>query len=188
VQMIEMLGPKALRRCSWRCGTQGMLSAHFAAVRVCVADGVLASHWQHLPGQVAWLVCEARCSGERKYYFTNHPPDTPRRTLVRAIKARWACEQTHQQLKDELGLDHYEGRSWLGLHHHALLTMIAFGFLQHRRLASVLQTGEKTGCQCTGSATPAIIAGGTPRPYHRALPRNLHPVPPMQRHHTPTSA
>ncbi len=142
VQMIEMLGPKALRRCSWRCGTKGMLSAHFAAVRVCVADGVLASHWQHLPGQVAWLVCEARCSGERKYYFTNHPPDTPRRTLVRAIKARWACEQAHQQLKDELGLDHYEGRSWLGLHHHALLTMIAFGFLQHRRLASALQTGE----------------------------------------------
>ena len=56
-------------------------------------------------------------------------PNTPRRTLVRAIKARWACEQAHQQLKDELGLDHYEGRSWLGLHHHALLTMIAFTYL-----------------------------------------------------------
>ena len=49
VQMIDMLGPKALRRCSWRCGTKGMLSAHFAAVQACVADGVLASHWQHLP-------------------------------------------------------------------------------------------------------------------------------------------
>jgi hypothetical protein len=68
-------------------------------VRVCIADGVLASHWQHLPGQAAWLVCEARFSGERKYYLTSHPPDTPRRTLVRAIKARWACEQAHQQLK-----------------------------------------------------------------------------------------
>jgi SRSO17 transposase len=83
VQMIDMLGPTALRRCSWRCGTKGMLSARFAAVRVCVADGVLASHWQHLPGQPAWLVCEARSSGERKYYFTNHPPNTPRRTLAR---------------------------------------------------------------------------------------------------------
>jgi SRSO17 transposase len=92
-----------------------MLSAHLAAVRVRVADGTLVSHRQHLPGQAAWLVCEARSSGERKYYFTNHPPNTPRRTLVRAIKARWACEQAHQQLKDELGLDHYEGRSWLGL-------------------------------------------------------------------------
>lgn len=96
VQMIETLGSKALRRCSWRSGTKGMLSARFAAVRVCVADGALVSHWQHLPGQAAWLVCEVRSSGERKYYFTNHPADTPRRTLVRAIKARWACEQAHQ--------------------------------------------------------------------------------------------
>ena len=111
VQMTAMLGTKAMRRCSWRCSTKGMLSARFAAVRVCVADGVLASHWQHLPGQAAWLVCEVRSSGERKYYFTNHPPKTPRRTLGHAIKARWACEQAHQQLKDELGLGHYEGRS-----------------------------------------------------------------------------
>ena len=168
VQMIETLGSKALRRCSWRCGTKGMLSARFAAVRVCVADGVLASHGQHLPGQPAWLVCEARSSGERKYYFTNHPPNTPRRTLIRAIKARWACEQAHQQLKDELGLDHYEGRSWLGLHHHALLTMMAFTYLQHRRLASHLQAGKKNNSQCTGSATPANTASGTPRHSRRA--------------------
>jgi SRSO17 transposase len=176
VQMIDMLGPKALRRCSWRSGTKGKLSAHFAAVRVCVADGDLISHGQHLPGQAAWLVCEARSSGERKYYFTNHPPNTPRRTLVRAIKARWACEQAHQQLKDELGLDHYEGRSWLGLHHHALLTMIAFSYLQHRRLASALQAGKKTGIQCTRSATPAIITGSTPRPYRRAASHHLRSV------------
>jgi SRSO17 transposase len=172
VQMIAMLGSKALRRCSWRCGTKGMLSARFAAVRVCVADGVLASHWQHLPGQAAWLVCEARSSGERKYYFTNHPPNTPRRTLVRAIKARWACEQAHQQLKDELGLDHYEGRSWLGLHHHALLTMMAFTYLQHRRLASQLQAGEKNKSQCPGSATPANTTSGTPRHFSRTTFRN----------------
>jgi len=176
VQMIDMLGPKALRRCSWRCGTKGMLSARFAAVRVRVADGTLVSHGQHLPGQAAWLVCEARSSGERKYYFTNHPPNTPRRTLVRAIKARWACEQAHQQLKDELGLDHYEGRSWLGLHHHALLTMIAFSYLQHRRLASTSQAGKKTGTQCPRSATPAIITGSTPRPYRRAVSHPLRSV------------
>ena len=94
VQMIDMLGPKALRCCSWRSGTKGRLSARFAAVRVRIADGMLISHGQHLPGQAAWLVCEARSSGERKYYFTNHPPDTPRRTLVRAIKARWGCTIT----------------------------------------------------------------------------------------------
>src|SRR4029077_16935019 len=48
--------------------------------------------------------------------------------------ARWICEQAHQQLKEELGLDHFEGRSWQGLHRHALMTMIAFAFLQFRRL------------------------------------------------------
>ena len=187
VQMIDMLGPKALRRCSWRCGTKGMLSARFAAVRVCVADGMLASHWQHLPGQPAWLVCEARSSGERKYYFSNHPPNTPRRTLVRAIKARWACEQAHQQLKDELGLDHYEGRSWLGLHHHALLTMMAFTYLQHRRLASNLQAGKKNSIQCTRSTASAITAGGTPHHSRRAALCNLRSVSSMQRHNTPNS-
>lgn len=168
-QMIDMLGPKALRRCSWRSGTKGMLSARFAAVQVCVADGTLVSHGQHLPGQAAWLVCEARSTGERKYYFANHPPNTPRRTLVRAIKARWACEQAHQQLKDELGLDHYEGRSWLGLHHHALLTMIAFSYLKHGRLASASQAGKKTDAQCTRSAPSAVITGSTPRPHRRAV-------------------
>jgi SRSO17 transposase len=73
-------------------------------------------------------------AGERKFYLTNHPPDTPLLTLVTAIKARWSCEQVHQQLKEELGLDHFEGRSWLGLHHHGLLTMLALAFLQHLRL------------------------------------------------------
>ena len=188
VQMIATLGTKALRRCSWRCGTKGMLSARFAAVRVCVADGVLASHWQHLPGQAAWLVCEARSSGERKYYFTNHPPNTPRRTLVRAIKARWACEQAHQQLKDELGLDHYEGRSWLGLHHHALLTMMAFTYLQHRRLLSASQAGKKTSSQCTGATTSANAAGSTPRLPRRVAFHDCRHLSSMRRHDTPTSA
>ncbi|ABM35750.1 hypothetical protein Pnap_0428 [Polaromonas naphthalenivorans CJ2] len=121
-------------------------------------------------------------------YFTNHPADTPRITLVRAIKARWACEQAHQQLKDELGLDHYEGRSWLGLHHHALLSMIAFGYLQHRRLASALQAGKKTGIQCTGSPATAVIAGGTPRHHRHASSRDLRSVPSLQRHDRPASA
>jgi SRSO17 transposase len=56
------------------------------------------------------------------------------KTLASAIKARWSCEQAHQQLKEELGLDHFEGRSWRGLHHHALMTMICFQFLQQERL------------------------------------------------------
>ena len=62
------------------------------------------------------------------------PGDTPIKQLAGAIKARWVCEQAHQQLKEELGLDHFEGRSWTGLHRHALMSMIAFAFLQALRL------------------------------------------------------
>jgi SRSO17 transposase len=62
------------------------------------------------------------------------PADTTLKRLAGAIKARWVCEQVHQQMKEELGLDHFEGRSWKGLHRHALMTMIAYAFLQHRRL------------------------------------------------------
>src|SRR3546814_12207309 len=88
-----------------------------------------------MPGEEAWLVGEHRSSGERKYYLSNLPADTPIRDIAGAIKARWICEQAHQQLKEELGLDHIEGRSWTGLHRHALMTMIAYAYLQSRRLA-----------------------------------------------------
>ena len=141
--MIAALGPRALRRYSWRNGTKGALAARFAAVRVRLADGAPIARGQHLPGEAVWLVCELRSTGERKYYFTSHPASASRMTLLRAIKARWACEQAHQQLKDELGLDHFEGRSWLGLHHHALLSLMAFAYLQHHRLLQAAQSGEK---------------------------------------------
>jgi SRSO17 transposase len=75
---------------------------------------------QHLPGDEAWLIGEQRASGEKKYYLPNLPATTDPRTLAATIKARWICEQAHQQLKEELGLDHFEGRSWQGLHRHAL--------------------------------------------------------------------
>jgi SRSO17 transposase len=102
-------------------------------VRVRVADGKALSTGGHLPGAEVWLVCERR-SNERKFYVTNHRAETPLAELVAAIKGRWVCEQGHQQMKEELGLDHCECRNWLALHHHTLLTMIALCFLQHLRL------------------------------------------------------
>jgi SRSO17 transposase len=123
---------------SWRRGTKGKLAARFAAMRVRIADGppqrIGHLGQQHMPGEEVWLVGEHRSTGERKYYLSNLPADTPLKKLAGAIKARWVCEQAHQQLKEELGLDHFEGRSWQGLHRHALMTMIAFAFLQARRL------------------------------------------------------
>ena len=132
--LVAALPEAAFRTVTWRRGTKGALRAAFAAVRVRVADGPVAARGQHLPGEEAWLVCERRSGGERKYYLTNHPAEAPLETVAAAIKARWVCEQAHRQLKGELGLDHFEGRSWLGLHHHALLCLIAFAFLQHLRL------------------------------------------------------
>jgi len=133
-QILDAVPRSYWRTVKWRRGTKGYLQAQFAVVRVRVADGPELSYGQHLPGEEVWLVGERRSTGEQKFYLTNHPTHTPVRTLIRTIKARWSCEQGHQQLKEELGLDHFEGRSWHGLHHHALLTMIALAFLQHLRL------------------------------------------------------
>jgi SRSO17 transposase len=122
------------RTVTWREGTKGMLNGNFAIVRVRPADGTEASNGVHLPGDPAWLVCERLDNGDQKFSLVNLPASASKKEIVGALKARWACEQAHQQMKEELGLDHFEGRSWLGLHHHAVLTMIAFGFLQQLRL------------------------------------------------------
>ena len=79
-------------------------------------------------------MAERRSPDEIKYYLTNPPANAKLKTLASAIKALWSCDQAHQQLKEELGLDHFEGRSWRGLHHHALMSMICFEFLQLERL------------------------------------------------------
>ncbi len=152
-----MLAKASWRPVTWRRGTKGPLRAKFAVVRVRVADGpevrLRGRTGQHLPGDEVWLVGEHRSSGERKYYLSNLPPDTPLKRLAALIKARWVCEQAHQQLKEELGLDHFEGRSWRGLHRHALLTLIAYLFLQHLRLRAA-----KGGKKSRASAT-ADLAG-----------------------------
>ena len=145
----DMLADAKWRTITWRTGTKGKLKARFAAVRVRTADGppqrIRNKGQQHLPGEEAWLIGEQRASGEKKYYLANLPDGTNLRTLAATIKARWVCEQAHQQMKEELGLDHFEGRSWQGLHRHALMTMIAYAFLQHRRLASRAGKKQPTG-------------------------------------------
>jgi SRSO17 transposase len=163
--------PAAFRTISWRTGTKGPLKAGFAALRVRVADGPVAARAQHLPGDEAWLVAEHRASGERKYYLTNHPADMPLEALAALVKARWVCEQMHQQLKDELGLDHFEGRSWRGLHHHALLCQLAFAFLQHLRLGGEKHPGQ--GGRATAAAEPACHPPshpGSAHPHPASLP------------------
>jgi hypothetical protein len=103
----DMLANARWRAISWRSGTKGKLKARFAAVRVRVADGppqrIRDKGQQHLPDDEAWLIGEHRILGEKKYYLANLPAKMDLRTLARVIKARWICEQAHQQLKEELG-------------------------------------------------------------------------------------
>lgn len=133
--MVASLGKRAWHTLQWRRGLRGALKARFAMVRVRLADGAKVAMSRHLPGErELWLVCEERVDGDRRYYLSNLPDNAPRLDLARVIKGRWSCEQAHQQMKQELGLNHYEGRSWLGLHHHALMVMIGFCFLQWLRL------------------------------------------------------
>lgn len=174
VSAQEMLAGQRWRTLSWRQGTKGPLRASFAAARVRVADGTptragIRSH-QHLPNEEeVWLVGERRSTGEQKYYLSNLPAKTPLKTLAATIKARWVCEQAHQQLKEELGLDHFEGRSWRGLHRHALMSMIAFLYLQHRRLAAA-KRGKKDDERTTAS---------TKSPGHPSRPSHAPPTAPM---------
>src|SRR6266853_4591958 len=161
----DMLADAKWQNVSWRNGTKGKLEARFAAVRVRTADGppqrIKDKGQQHLPGDEAWLIGEHRPSGEKKYYLANLSAKTDLRMLAATIKARWICEQAHQQLKEELGLDHFEGRSWQGLHRHALMTMIAYAFLQHRRLAAT--TRKKKNRRSAASANFACRAPRHPR-------------------------
>jgi SRSO17 transposase len=166
-----MLKGATWRRVSWRRGTKGPLAAEFAALRVRPAEGEQLRSGRHLPGEEVWLVGERRTSGETKYYLANLPAGTPLEELAATIKARWVCEQAHQQLKEELGLGHFEGRSWTGLHRHALMAMIAFGFLQHLRLR---ERGKKRGRppRTTAAADPAR----RPTPTARAVQPRPRPL------------
>ena len=115
------------RRVTWREGTKGMQSGRFAAVRIRPAP-------QHskgrAPEQPLWLL--AQCDEEGapwKFWLSNLPASTSVRRLVWLAKLRWRVERDYQDLKGEVGLDHYEGRTWRGFHHHATLCSIAHAFL-----------------------------------------------------------
>jgi SRSO17 transposase len=116
-------------------------------------------------------------SGEKKYYLANLPAKTELRTLAATIKARWICEQAHQQLKEELGLDHFEGRSWPGLHRHALMTMIAYAFLQYRRLKTARR--EKKNQRAAASTHLARRAPGRSRTHRPPTTAAVSALPKM---------
>ena len=119
------------RQVSWRNGTQPTRTARFVAARVTPAH-----EWRHarLAPEV-WLLCEEEAGAKRiKYYFVDLPVTSALRTLVTLTHQRWAIEQQYQELKSDLGLDHFEGRSYPGWQHHVALTAVAHAYIQRERM------------------------------------------------------
>jgi SRSO17 transposase len=144
VSLAEMARRVRLRRRTWREGTKGKMAARFGWVRVWPGTG-----WQTgdcAGAEPVWLLIEEQADGKLKYAFSNLPEGTPCIRAVRLWKSRWPVEQGYQQLKEELGLDHFEGRSWRGFHHHATLALLAYGFLlleRHREQEHPVEPGKK---------------------------------------------
>lgn len=127
-QLAATLPSKAFKEITWREGAQRKLRSRFAAVRVRPAH---RDYEKAEPHAEEWLLIEWP-RGEQeptKYWVSTLPPQTKLKDLVKMAKHRWIIERDYEELKQELGLGHYEGRNWRGFHHHATLCIAAYGFL-----------------------------------------------------------
>jgi SRSO17 transposase len=135
----------------WRQGSRGRQKSEFGAVRVRTAH----LHLQGPPpGDEQWLLYAWPADEKEptKFWFSSLPAKTPIKQLVRLAKLRWRVERDYQELKQEVGLDHFEGRGWLGFHHHAVLCAVAHGFLALRR---ALFPPDRYALDAAGSEAPA---------------------------------
>lgn len=130
--LAQGLASKHWRTVRWREGTRGMMSSRFAALRVRAAHRDQRSRPPRAP---EWLLIEwpKAESAPTKFTLSSVPESVTLEELVRLVKLRWRIERDFQELKDELGLDHFEGRSWRGFHHHGALCIAAYCFLAAER-------------------------------------------------------
>jgi SRSO17 transposase len=130
-QLAQQL-PNAFHSVTWRQGSQRKLQSRFAAVRVRPAH---RDYWRAEPHPEEWLLIEwPRGEAEpTKYWVSTMSPGAKLKELVKMAKHRWIIERDYQELKQELGLGHFEGRNWRGFHHHATLCIAAYGFLVAER-------------------------------------------------------
>jgi SRSO17 transposase len=129
--VAQQLPANAWRTVTWRQGAKGSMASHFAKVKVWAAHGW--KRQEHPVRAAEWLLIEWPNGQERPtdYWLAqlgNQPVGL--RRLVRTVRARWRVELDYREMKEELGLDHYEGRHWLGWHHHVTLVSLAFAFLR----------------------------------------------------------
>jgi len=140
--LVTAGGPRSARRMTWRPGSrrrggqQQMMSSRFVIQRVRPAGRVLRGIYRGRDLPAAWLIAEWPHGAAEpvKYWLSNLPERTTKRTLVRWAKLRWRIEHDYREIKTGLGLDHYEGRTWQGWHHHATLVSAAHAFLTLQRL------------------------------------------------------
>jgi len=130
------IGADAYRDICWRQGSKRQLSSRFAAIRVKLTNVKLRSAYADRELPVRWLLAEwpSGTQAPTDFWISDLPEDTALEALVRLAKLRWRIEQDYRELKDALGLDHFEGRSWSGWHHHTTLVSVAHGFLTLERL------------------------------------------------------
>lgn len=127
-ELVVGLPKSAWRTVRWREGRKGPQWSRFCALRVRTAQGHRKGR---VPGDEQWLLAQWP-DGDNEpshYYLATLPRSTSLRRLVRLAKLRWRVERDYQEMKGELGLDHFEGRGWPGFHHHAALCAVAHAFL-----------------------------------------------------------
>jgi SRSO17 transposase len=131
-QLARQLPANAFHAVTWRQGVQRKLQSRFAAVRVRPAH---RDYWRAEPHPEEWLLIEwPRGETEpTKYWVSTMPANTKLKELAKMAKHRWIIERDYEELKQELGLGHFEGRNWRGFHHHATLCIAAYGFLVAER-------------------------------------------------------
>ncbi len=142
-ELALTLPPRMWREVSWREGTRHQLASRFAALQVRPAH---RDYWRSEPRSEEWLLVEwpKEESEPTKYWLSTLPASTKLPDLVRLAKHRWIIERDYEELKQELGLGHYEGRGWRGFHHHATLCIAAYGFLvaERSRFSPSARAGE----------------------------------------------
>lgn len=131
-QLALALPQSAWKSIRWRSGTKGDMRSRFAQVRVRAAH---RDYWRTEARPEEWLLVEWPTgeSAPTKFWLSNVAVDTTITDLVNLVKLRWRIERDYQELKDEIGLDHYEGRNWPGFHHHGALCIAAYAFLVAER-------------------------------------------------------
>ncbi len=155
------LPKRAWRTIRWREGSADWLSSRFARVRVRVG------HNQLIPELASqeWLLIEwpEGEAGPTKYWLSTLPADISFRQLVDFAKLRWRIERDYQELKQEVGLGHYEGRGWRGFHHHATMCIAAYGFLISER-ETIPPSGSRSA-----ALFPQLVVPDSYRPRGSAI-------------------